>query len=191
MERRTALRHLVTGVAGVGAGYSLLNRSTDNASAAVSLGTLDVAGDDVTTDDGTISALMADVSGQWDYDLPAGKSPARWEVSVLVGNGDTETVVGTDSGEAKYLQNSGSYSVSGDVLTTDAFSAADFAPPDAGMYREVSLGIGVVLLVLDGSDTRVAKAALQDTATVKVTHEGYQATDYGQVSGNGGLDAKK
>jgi hypothetical protein len=93
MHRRDVLRNAATGVAGLAAGYHLMHRSTTDAAAAVSLGTLDVSGDDVTTDDGTISALTASVSGQWEYALPSGANPDRWEVTLVVADSDAQAAV--------------------------------------------------------------------------------------------------
>jgi len=186
MERREILKYGATGLAGMTTGYVLLDRSTDNASAAVSVGQLNISDAQTKTQDGTISKVKANVSGSWEYDLPSGKNPQSWVVSLNVTDSNTSALVAQDSGEAKYLLNNGDYSLSGSITKTDLFASSDFAAPQ-GKKKTVTLGFVLLFEVLNGSDDQLARAQLEDTASVAVTHEGYQASDYGSVGGDGGL----
>jgi len=186
MERRTLLKYGATGLAGLGTGYVLLDRQTDTAQAALTLGTLNIADAATTTQDGEISAVKADVSGSWEYDLPSGKNPDTWTVSLQVTDGEEFATVGQDSDNAQYLLNNGDYTVSGSITDTSLFSASDFKAPE-GKKKTVTMGFVLLFEVLNGSDELLAKAQLEDTASISVTNQGYQATEYGSLSGNGKL----
>jgi hypothetical protein len=186
MNRRKLLQHTATGIAGIGAGYALLDASTGNASAAVSMGTLDVSDASKTTQDGQIDDVKADVSGQWEYNLPAGKNPNQWSVTLSVANSEDVAQIAQTAGNAKYLQNSGTYELSGSVTDTHLYSADDFKAPE-GKVKSVTLGLVVVFAVLADDGSVLARAQLEDTAEVAVTNEAYQASDYGDASGEGTL----
>jgi len=103
MNRREILKLSATGVAGLGAGYALVEQTTEQAQAAVSMQSLNISDASTTTDDGTIQDVRADVSGDWSYDLPAGKSPDQWQVSLSVTDGENVNTVAETQGNAKYL----------------------------------------------------------------------------------------
>jgi len=187
MDRRTLLRHSATGLCGLVAGMAVLDVSSENASAAVSLGTLDVAGDEYASRTGAIADVTADVGGQWQYDIPAGKSPSEWQARLVVTDGDVTGTVGSDGGDARYLSNSGEYQVQGSLLDTEVYSASDLEPPSDGKMRTVTVGLGVVFEVTNAGGELLASATLSDTAEVQITDEAYTASQYGQASGSGSL----
>jgi len=185
MDRRTLLRQSATGLCGLVAGMALLEVQTENVSAAVSLGTLDVAGDEYSSRTGNIADVTADVGGSWQYDIPAGKSPSEWSARLVVTDGDVTGTVGSDGGEAKYLSSDGSWQVQGSLLDTEVYSASDLEPPSDGKMRTVTVGVGVVFKVVNSADELLASATLSDSAEVQITDEAYTASKYGQASGSG------
>lgn len=187
MNRRTMIRHTGTGLCGLVAGMAVFGVSSENASAAVSLGTLDVAGDEYSSRTGAIADVTADVGGAWQYDLPAGKAPDRWQARLVVTDGDVTGTVGSDSGAAKYLNNSGEYRVQGSLLDTEVYSASDLEPPSDGKMRTVTVGLGVVFEVTNAAGELLASATLSDSAEVQITDEAYTASQHGQASGSGSL----
>jgi len=187
MDRRQLLRYGVASVVGVTAGGTIVAETTDTAAAAVSMGTLSVSDAATTTDDGSVADVLLSLSGEWQYDLPAGTSPATWTAEAVVTNGDSQATVDTTSGEAQYLRNSGSYELSGSLLQTDVYDAETFAAPD-GKTREVTMGVAVVFRVTSDSDRVLAASTIQDTATVSVTNRAYNATQYGSVGGDGAVN---
>jgi len=188
MQRRELLRYGVATVAGATAGGTIIAQTTDtaSASASVAMGTLAVADASTTTDDGTVGNVAVQIDGQWQYDLPGGKSPDSWTVTLGITDGEQTATVDETGGNAKYLQNSGSYSLQGSITKTDLYDASDFAAPE-NKTRELTLGVFIAFTVLDGDGEALAAATLTDTGTVAVTNEGYVATEYGSVSGEGAL----
>jgi hypothetical protein len=186
MERRELLKHGVTGIAGLGAGYALVEQTTETAQAGVSMGSLSISDASKTTDDGQINDVVADVNGQWDYDIPGGNSPNDWMVSVSVTDGDTVDEIGTESGEAKYLDGSGEWSVAASLTDSSVYDVSDFEIPESGKVKKVTVGFIVVFSVA-GDEKVLARTQLEDTATVSVTNKAYDASKHGEAGGSGDL----
>lgn len=187
MQRRELLKYGATGLTGLGTGYVLMDQTVQTANAAVTMGTLSVSDASETTDDGTISNVTAEVSGDWEYDLPSGESPDTWTVTLTVTDGENVGELGSTTGDAMYLSNNDSYSVAGSITDTDVYSTEDFAATEPGTRREVTLGIVLVFAVTSENGEPLARSQLEDTGTVSVTNDGLQASDYGEISGTGGL----
>lgn len=186
MQRRELVKHIAVGSAGLGTGYYLVDRSTDSASAAVSMDGLSISDASKTTQDGTVENVTVDVSGNWEYKLPAGKSPDTWTVTLSVSDGENVDTVAETSGDAMYLNNSNSYEVSGSVTDTSVYSTEDFKAPE-GKIRKVTMAFVLVFSVVSSSGDELARAQLEDTGKVEVTNEAYNAQDFGSVNGDGGL----
>lgn len=189
MDRRTLLSSAGAGIAGLSTGAILLSQ-TNTATASVSAGTLDISGAEKTTDDGTISDVVATVEGDWSYDLPSGKSPDTWQVVLQAGKAESENVaiVAAETGDAKYLNNNGTYNLNGSLVETDIFNTSDFEAEDAGDTTTVKIDCYLWLQVFNSSDRILAKATLQDTAEVTITEKAYEASRYGSASGSGSLN---
>lgn len=190
MDRRTFMASTATALGGLGAGTILMNQSTTNAAASVSMGSLAMSGDKTTTDDGNIANVTATVNGTWQYELPGG-SPTEWLVQLRVSDGDNWAVVGQDSGSVSYAMYEGQYSVSGSVTQTALFDASYFAAPEQGTQKAVELPVQIWFRVLDSDGTALASTKLDDTATVTVAQEAIDASLYGEVQGSGGLTVEK
>lgn len=186
MDRRNLLRHGIVGLTGIGTGYALVEHSTGSSHASLSMGQLLIEGASTTVNDGTIKDVQVDASGDWSYKLPAGKSPHRWRTTLLVTNGDKEAKIDSDSGSANYLNNNGSYNISGSLTETDLYSAETFETPE-GKVRTVTIGFLLLFEVANQNGKVLARSTLDDTAEVEITHPEYKPEQYGQASGDGSL----
>jgi len=186
MHRRTLLKHGLVGITGIGTGYALVEHSTGNTHASLSMGELSISNASKTTNDGKIDGVEVDVGGDWSYKLPAGKSPHRWQVTLLATNGEEEAKIGSTNGNAKYLNNNGSYQISGGLTDTGLYSKSDFAAPE-GKVKTVTIGFILLFEVVNESGKVLARATLDDTANVAVTNEAYKPDEHGSASGDGGL----
>lgn len=185
MNRRQFTKHGLAAVAGVGAGYGIVTETIDQASAAaVSMGDLSISDASKTTPDGTIAGVDVSVSGNWEYNLPSGKSPHRWRVRLSVTDEDSAEQVTETYDAAKYLNSNGSYEVSGSVTDTSLYSPEDFKAPE-GKVRTVTLGFVVSFDVLNENGDVLATSQLSDTAEVSVTNEAYQPDEHGSADGTG------
>lgn len=184
MQRREFAKHGLAGIAGLGAGYTLVEHSTGQASASVSMGDFSIDDASKTTDDGTIEDVVIDLKGNWEYKLPSGKNPHRWRVTINVTDGESVEKINETYGPAKYLTNSGNYALYGSVTESSLYSAQDFAAPE-GKIKTVTIGVVVFFDVLNQNGDVLATSQLEDTADVKVTNEGYQPDEHGSASGTG------
>jgi hypothetical protein len=186
MNRRELMKHAGVGLAGLGTGYAVIQSGTQNASASVSADGLQIADASHTDTDGTIKTVTVDVSGEWSYDLPSGRNPHRWQVELLVTNGDRTVTLDQAHGNAKYLGFSGEYKLGGDLTDTELYEASHFSAPD-GKIKTVTIGFVVRLKVANPNGDVLARSVLEDTADVKVTHPAYKPEEHGSASGSGGL----
>ena len=188
MERRTLLASIATGIGSMGATAAVL-RTAEPAQATVSMGTLNIADDSITTNDGNISDVSATVSGSWSYELPGGNVD-HWEVQLRVSDGNAWYTVGQTSDTNQYKQYSGQYSVSGSITDTEAFDVSFFSSPGPGQQTTVELPLQVRFRVMDTSGTELANTTVKDTASVVVGQTEIDASLYGEVSGEGSLNVK-
>jgi len=186
MERRTLLKHGASGLAGLGAGYAIVEQSTNNASAAVSMGALSIDGDEATTQDGTIEDVSVSLNASWDYDLPSGKDPHRWRLILSVTDGEGVGTVDKTHDAAKYLSSNGEVSLSGSLTETTVYSAQDFAAPE-GKKKTVTIGFVLEFEVVSTDGTVLAFSSLEDTADVAVTNEAYRPQEHGSADGTGSV----
>jgi hypothetical protein len=165
-----------------------MDQTTQDADAAsVSMGSLDMTGDQQTTSDGYVNDITATVSGSWQYELPGG-APSTWVVALRVSDGDSWYPVGSTSGDAEYKQYNDFYTVSGSIIETEAFTTETFAAPGPGRQITADLPLQIWFRVLDTNEQPLASTKATDTATVTVGQEAIDASLYGEVSGEGAVE---
>ncbi|MCQ4334639.1 hypothetical protein KM295_14360 [Natronomonas sp. F2-12] len=186
MRRRDLLRGAATAGAGGALALVGLRVSSQPADAQATAG-LDV-GDETATvgPDGSVTAVTLDLTVEWSFDLPSGVQPAETDVTVAAGKPDGElTELATETGTTLFREDSGSTDVSADLLAEGVVTASELAP-GAGT-RETDVVIEAEFEVLNDEGTALASAKASDTATLTVERSGYDAKDYGSVSGSGSL----
>lgn len=187
MDRRQFVKHGLVGVAGFGTSYLTVQHTTHDASAAaLTMDELSIEDASKETRDGTIKTVKVDLDGNWQYDIPAGEDPHHWKVTLSATNGENVEKVGQDTGEARYLTSSGSYSITGDLTDTEIYDAEMFSAPE-GKVKTVTIGFALRFMLDSGNNDRLAQTTIEDTAKVEVTHLGYQPTEHGEASGSGSL----
>lgn len=165
----------------------MLANTTDTAEATVTMGQLSMSGDTMTSDNGNVQNVSATVSGSWSYELPGG-SPDHSTVALMVSDGESWYSVAEQTDSREYNQYSGEYEISGSVTDTEAFDPSFFAAPGPGQQTIVDLPFRVWFQVLNSNDQPLADARIEDTATVTVGQNSINATEYGQVSGEGSVN---
>jgi len=80
----------------------------------------------------------------------------------------------------------GSESFDVGLLEEGALSSADVEPGGAG-ERETDVTVEARLRVENADGTVLARETTSDTATLTVTRDGVEASEYGQVGGSGSL----
>jgi len=186
MHRRTLLR-VAAGVLGGGAATAA-GLSVASESAAQTALTLDVAGDSATlAADGSVSAVTLDLDVEWAYDLPSKTSPSTVLVEVAAGPADgSVTVVGSAESAQLFVEADGTESFDVGLISEGALAASDVEPDGTG-ERETSVTVEARLRVENSGGTVLARETTSDTATLTVTRDGVDASEYGQVGGDGSL----
>jgi hypothetical protein len=190
MQRRTLLASLGSAAAGTTAGAVLLNGSTGKAKAAVDANSFSIGDDAVTTGDGNISNVKASVSGNWSYELPGG-SPSQWLVTLRVSDGNTWGKIAETSGSVEYAQYSGTFEVTGSLTDTSLFDVSEFAAPEPGKQKTMTIPFELWFRVVESDDTVLASTALQDKGSVTVAQSEINASLYGMVDGSGSVSIEK
>ena len=185
MNRRTLLR---LGAAAVGGSAATAAGVTVAGSATGQTGlTLDVAGDSATlATDGSVSAVTLDLDVEWAYDLPDETSPSTVIVEVAAGTDGDLSVVGSAESAQLFVEADGSESFDVGLLAEGALSSSDVEPSGTG-ERETTVTVEARLRVENSGGTVLAKEATSDTATLTVTRDGVEASEYGVVGGSGSL----
>lgn len=179
-------RQFVATLGGALAGGTLVASSGDDAtaSAEVSVGNFTVDDAEAT---GDVTGVRVTCDAQWGYDLPNdAEAPERWQLVCAVVRDDEVAPVAETTGRAYGAENTGTVTLSGDLLQTELYSASDFA---LGSRDERSVEIGLRLTYrLNGARTTVATATAHASGVVRVTAAGYDASLYGDVGGTAGFD---
>jgi hypothetical protein len=185
MNRRTLLRAGATATAGGLATAAGLAVGSQQADAQAST-TLDVAGDSVVLDGSSIAAVRLTLDVEWAYDLPADRQPEAVTVAIAAGPSDGQLTTVADAESAQlFVEASGSESFDVDLLAEGAL-AADSLTPDSGS-QETDVTVEATFEVQNGSGTVLARDTATDTATLDVTAESIDPSEYGSVEGSGGL----
>jgi len=185
MNRRALLR-VAAGVLGGGAATAA-GLSVATESAAQTALTLDVAGDSATIGtDGSVSAVTLDLDVEWAYDLPSETSPSTVLVEVAAGTDGDLSVVGSAESAQLFVDADGSESFDVGLISEGALAASDVEPDGTGS-RETDATVEARLRVENADGDVLAKETASDTATLTVTRDGVDASEYGQVGGSGSL----
>jgi hypothetical protein len=183
MRRRTLLRAGGAATAGGLAAVAGLALGSQEAAAAT---TLDVAGDSVVLDGSSIAAVRLTLDVDWSYDLPADRQPQTIVLELAAGEADGElTTVATAESAELFAEAEGSQSFDVDLLAEGAL-AADALTPDSG-EQATDVTAEVYFVVKNGSGDAIAEDTASDTATLSVEAEAVDPSEYGDVSGSGGL----
>jgi len=186
MRRRALLRG--AGTAGAGGVFALvgLRVGSEPADAQATAG-LDVGDESATVGpDGSVTAVTLDLTVEWSFDLPSGVQPAETVVTVRAGQPDGElTQLARETGTTLFREDSGTTDVSADLLAEEVVTASEL-PPGAGT-RESDVVIEAQFEVRNDAGTALAAATASDTPTLTVERAGFEASDYGSVSGSGSL----
>jgi len=186
MNRRALLR-VAAGVLGGGAATAA-GLSVATESAAQTGLTLDVAGDSAEIGtDGSVSEVQLDLDVEWAYDLPSETSPSTVLVEVAAGPADgSVTVVGSAESAQLFVEADGTEAFDVGLISEGALSSSDVEPDGTG-ERETTVTVEARLRVETADGDVLAKEATSDTATLTVTRDGVEASEYGQVGGDGSL----
>jgi hypothetical protein len=185
MNRRTLLRLFGAGLGGSAATAAGLSVATGGA-AQTGL-TLSVAGDSAElATDGSVAAVTLDVDVEWAYDLPEETSPSTVIVEVAAGTDGDLTVVGSAESAQLFVEADGSESFDVGLIEQGALTASDVEPNGTG-ERETTVTVEARLRVESASGDVLAREATSDTATLTVTRDGVEASEYGAVGGDGSL----
>jgi hypothetical protein len=186
MNRRTLLR-VAAGVLGGGAATAA-GLSVATGGAAQTGLTLDVAGDSAEIGtDGSVSEVQLDLDVEWAYDLPDETAPATAVVEVAAGPADgSVTVVGSAESAQLFAEADGTESFDVGLIEQGALSSSDVEPDGTGA-RETTVTVEARLRVENSGGTVLAREATSDTATLTVTRDGVEASEYGAVGGSGSL----
>jgi len=185
VNRRTVLRVAAAAVGGAGAAAAGLSVATGGAAeTALSLA---VAGDSAEIGtDGAVSAVTLDLDVEWAYDLPDQTSPSTVIVEVAAGTDGDLTVVGSAESSQLFVEADGSESFDVGLLAEGALSSSDVEPSGTG-ERETTVTVEARLRVENSGGTVLARETTSDTATLTVSRDGVEASEYGQVGGDGSL----
>ncbi|RAW44068.1 hypothetical protein DQW50_16215 [Halorubrum sp. 48-1-W] len=183
MKRRTLLRTSATALGGSAATLAVVSAGSDDARAETAL-TLDVVGDSAEMGaDASLAAVTLALTTEWAYELPESASPQTVVVEIAAGADGDEPVV-ADSAESAQLFTTaeGEESFDVDLLGTDALSADDVSTDGT-----TDVIVEARLRVEDGDGEALARETASDTATLEVSREGLDASEYGSVGGSGSL----
>jgi hypothetical protein len=185
MQRRTLLRVAAGAIGGGAATAAGLSVATGGA-AQTGL-TLDVAGDSAQIGtDGSVSAVTLDLEVNWQYDLPDETAPATVIVEVAAGTDGELTVVGSAESSQLFVEADGSESFDVGLISEGAIAASDVEPDGTGT-AETDVTVEARLRVENAGGDVLARETTSDTATLTVTRDGVEASEYGEVGGSGSL----
>lgn len=171
-RRRIAALSGATLALGAG-GLSMVPRT---AQAQVTMGELNVPDVEFTPKDNALHAVWVLLDGEWSYtNLSA--DPAAWQVYLLVDdpqNSGNWQAIGIAEGSPSGTDDSGTFVVRGD-LTAGPYTSDDFDVSD-GEAVTMTVPVGAMLVIRDGSGDIVADAEVHTTADVTVRPGGASAS---------------
>jgi len=185
MNRRTLLRVAAGAVGGGAATAAGLSVATGGA--AETALTLSVDGDSASIGtDGAVAAVTLDLDVEWAYDLPSETAPSTVLVEVAAGTDGDLTVVGSAESAQLFVEADGSESFDVGLISEGALQASDVEPDGTG-ERETEVTIEARLRVENSGGDVLARETTSDTATLTVTRDGVEASEYGAVGGSASL----
>jgi len=185
MNRRALLR-VAAGVLGGGAATAA-GLSVATGGAAQTGLTLEVDGDSAEIGtDGSVSAVALDLTVEWAYDLPSETSPSTVVIEVAAGTDGDLTVVGSAESAQLFVEADGTEAFDVGLISEGALSASDVEPDGTG-ERETDVTVEARLRVENAGGDVLARETTADTATLTVSRDGVEASEYGAVGGSGSL----
>jgi hypothetical protein len=186
MNRRALLR-IAAGVLGGGAATAA-GLSVATGGAAQTGLTLSVDGDSASIGtDGAVSAVTLDLTVNWQYDLPAETSPATVVIEVAAGPADgSVSVVASAESAQLFVEADGTETFDVGLIEQSALAASDVEPDGTG-ERETDVRVEARLRVENADGDALATETTSDTATLTVSRDGVEASEYGEVGGDGSL----
>jgi ABC-type Na+ efflux pump permease subunit len=184
MEKKRKRRGFIVLLVALGVAFSLVAFS----SSAVMAATLSIGDDTVTTDNGAITGVTVDVSGDVTWD-GAENQPGSTDVELQVQNpdGSWETI-DSKTEDLSGLAGTYSYSFTDVDVTYSNWNNGDFNAGGDGATKETELTFRLLVEPsgdLDGQNGAESFTSSEDTATVTAQNE---ANSNG-ASGNGGVNA--
>jgi len=179
MNRRTLLR-------GAGATLAGVAVASEDAGAQTAL-TLDVVGDAATLGpDASVTGVELSLTVEWAYDLPDSATPSRVIVEIAAGRAaGSLTVVDSAESAQLFVEASGEETFDADLLAAGALDAASLAPSGGERATEVTVEARLRVAADDGAV--LARETTSDEATVTVTRDSVEPSEYGEVGGSGSL----
>lgn len=165
----TRRRLIATGTAvALGATGLALGSENARAQASITMGELAIPDATFAPADNQAHAIWATVHGQYQWsNLQA--DPGKWQVYLLVGDGsDSWSAVGIAEGQASRGNESGTFSVRGDLTAASAYSSEDFQPNGDGTPKTLNIPVAVMLVVRDGSGNVLTDAQASRTVAVEI-----------------------
>jgi len=137
--------------------------------------------------DGSVSAVTLDLDVEWAYDLPDETAPSTVLVEAAAGPADgSVTVVASAESAQLFVEADGTEAFDVGLISEGALSASDVEPDGTGA-RETTVTVEARLRVENADGTVLARETTSDTATLTVTRDGVEASEYGAVGGDGSL----
>lgn len=179
-------RILSASAAAIGGGFvTAVTISSTAQQASAATADLDIGGDEVTVRNEEIEAVRLEATVAWSYAVDSAESPETVEVELLAG--DELAVVASASGEEVFLEADGEESFNVDLLSERVVSAEELRPDSGGETVETTVPVGVEFRLLDESGAPIATDSDETEATIAVTQDDYDPSEYGDVSGSGEL----
>lgn len=154
---------------------------SERATAQVTMGTLEVSGDDATLSEPP-SRIDVSVSGEWSVDSPTVPEQVKTTLQVHVNgqNGLVDDVAET----AAFDQASGTFDLTADLLADHAeVTASTFMPGEAAESQTTDLLVRVVVGAIVNGELAAENFA-EDTASVTITKDGMVV----ELGGSGGVN---
>lgn len=126
-------------------------------------------------EDGQPSGIWLFASGNWAYrvNTDVGEYALALFTRDINGSFHVVDVVETPT---SLKENSGTFDLGGDLLATDAWSAADFTAPGPGKSITRNVPVGVLLRVLDPGGSLITDGRSTATASIMVEGKALSAT---------------
>jgi len=130
--------------------------------------------------------VTLDLDVDWQYDLPDQTSPSTVIVEVAAGTDGDVSVVDSAESAQLFAEADGTESFDVGLISEGALASSDVEPDDTG-ERETDVVVEARLRVENSGGTVLARETTSDTATLTVTRDGVEASEYGAVGGSGSL----
>lgn len=173
-SRRTVLRtSAVLAGSGLAIGSYALT-ATDRATAQVAIGNLDIPDAFFEDTDGQPAGVFVFVDGR--YEFAVDSEPAAYRLYLFLRDtGGGFHAIDTAETATVSREASGTFSLGGDILDTDAYGASDFQAPGPGQSKTIHVPLGVLIQVLDAEGTVLADGETTRAVKIGVTEKGLSA----------------